>query len=162
MQAWDQNPQGTPEEIAEQLVKQVDGGDIKKMELERRHAEIKPGQPGSGVERNSAAAAAQVQALHIHRHAFIFLTNEMREVCNTILCAVSPMDTSPMRRSVAEALVVHTLAALCLDCPALCTNSQLWIERQTPHVLASHPLPRKPRRSSQKRSRAHRVEVGLS
>lgn len=51
---------GSPEEVAEQLVSEVDGGDIKSIELERKHAEIKPGQPGSGVQRGSAAAAAQV------------------------------------------------------------------------------------------------------
>ncbi|BDA50904.1 hypothetical protein COCOBI_17-1230 [Coccomyxa sp. Obi] len=51
--------QGTPEEIAEELVSRVDGGDIKSIELERKHAEIVPGQAGSGVQRGSAAAAAQ-------------------------------------------------------------------------------------------------------
>ncbi|KAK9907341.1 hypothetical protein WJX75_001823 [Coccomyxa subellipsoidea] len=50
---------GSPEEVAEQLVSEVDGGDIKSIELERKDAEIKPGQPGSGVQRGSAAAAAQ-------------------------------------------------------------------------------------------------------
>lgn len=52
--------QGTPEEIAEEMVSHVDGGDIKSIELERKHAEIIPGQAGSGVQRGSAAAAAQV------------------------------------------------------------------------------------------------------
>ncbi|CAL8462808.1 g2341 [Coccomyxa elongata] len=51
--------QGTPEEIAEEMVSNVDGGDIKSIELERKHAEIIPGQAGSGVQRGSAAAAAQ-------------------------------------------------------------------------------------------------------
>ncbi len=46
---------------------EVDGGDIKSIELERKHAEIKPGQPGSGVQRGSAAAAAQVATLMQHR-----------------------------------------------------------------------------------------------
>ena len=46
--------------MAERLVKETDGGEIKKIELERKHAEIVPGEAGSGVERGSAASAAQV------------------------------------------------------------------------------------------------------
>lgn len=53
--------------MAERLVKETDGGEIKKIELERKHAEIVPGEAGSGVERGSAASAAQV--CHWHKDA---------------------------------------------------------------------------------------------
>lgn len=55
--------------VAERLVKETDGGEIKKIELERKHAEIVPGEAGSGVERGSAASAAQVSfAMHVSAH----------------------------------------------------------------------------------------------
>ena len=41
-------------------MKETDGSEIKKIELDRKHAEIVPGEAGSGVERGSAASAAQV------------------------------------------------------------------------------------------------------
>lgn len=51
---------GGPEAAAERLVKETDGGEIKKIELERKHAQPVPGEPGSGMERGSAATVAQV------------------------------------------------------------------------------------------------------
>jgi hypothetical protein len=52
---------GGPEAAAERLVKETDGGEIKKIELERKHAQPVPGEPGSGMERGSAATTAQVK-----------------------------------------------------------------------------------------------------
>ena len=58
---------GGPEAVAERLVKETDGMEIKKIELEKKHAEIVPGEAGSGVERGSAASAAQVsRSWHEH------------------------------------------------------------------------------------------------
>ena len=51
---------GTPEEVAERLVKEEGGQDIKERELEHKGAHRVPGVAGSGLERGEPAAVAQV------------------------------------------------------------------------------------------------------
>ena len=56
------NLKGTPEEVAERLIKE-DGTaeELKQRELERKGAEYVPGVVGSGLERGEPAAIAQVR-----------------------------------------------------------------------------------------------------
>lgn len=54
------NVKGTPEEVAERLIKEEGGDELKRRELERKGAEAVPGVAGSGLERGEPAAIAQV------------------------------------------------------------------------------------------------------
>ena len=54
------NVKGTPEEVAERLIKEEGGDELKHRELERTGAEAVPGVAGSGLERGAPAAIAQV------------------------------------------------------------------------------------------------------
>ena len=56
------NLEGTPEEVAERLVKEEGGEELKQRELEKKGAHQIPGVAGSGIERGEAAAVAQVSA----------------------------------------------------------------------------------------------------
>ena len=54
--------EGTPEEVAEKLVKEEGGEELKQRELQKKGAHQIPGVAGSGIERGEAAAVAQVSA----------------------------------------------------------------------------------------------------
>ncbi|CAL5223190.1 g5665 [Coccomyxa viridis] len=53
------NLKGTPEEVAERLIKEEGGQELKERELDLKGAEIKPGVAGSGIKRGEPAAVAQ-------------------------------------------------------------------------------------------------------
>ena len=55
------NLKGTPEEVAERLIKEEGGQELKERELDLKGAEIKPGVAGSGIKRGEPAAVAQVR-----------------------------------------------------------------------------------------------------
>jgi hypothetical protein len=56
------NLEGSPEEVAERLVKEEGGEELKQRELQKKGAHQITGVAGSGIERGEAAAVAQVSA----------------------------------------------------------------------------------------------------
>ena len=57
------NLKGTPEEVAERLIKEEAGEELKQLELKKKGVHAVAGVAGSGIERGEAAAVAQVGVL---------------------------------------------------------------------------------------------------
>ena len=110
---------GTPEEVAERLIKEHGTAEeLKQRELERKGAEAVPGIVGSGLERGEPAAIAQVRPIRIPAGCCVSkqegCLNLLLEVCSIMSVAIDQISAVSLSSLPLHCVVVYTKLNKCV------------------------------------------------